>query len=968
MRKYSKIFLVFICLTTLFFTFNLNFKLSKASTNVTKNTLKEALEGLNGNNSLNVQSNEEIEEDAVVRVIIQLEEKASLDNNKSEEEVISGQEHIIKKIEGLTNSKVVLRFGYLVNGFSIDMKRSLIDEVRNISGVKSVEEVIEKEVSQTFAKDIINATTTWEEYGYKGEGLVISIIDTGLDYTHKDFQNIDSSKIKLSEEKVNSIISNDIQRGKYYSNKVPFGYDYGNLQEGIIGSNVHGTHVSGIAGANGSDEEEEVYKAIKGVAPEAQLLAMKASFEAEDGNSYFIDDAVILAIEDSVKLGADIINMSFGARCDYREEGDLLKEAIEKATDLGVICVNAAGNDGRSFENYFMKDNLINDTSTINNPSNSLFTVANMESDKIICKNYENGEIEVEDNYYAREINYYSSWGPNVDLELKPEITAPGGNIYSTSFNNEYELMGGTSMASPNISGGLALIIQGLRENNINLSGRELVTFLKNTCMNTSEPLINKNTNIIYSPRQQGAGVMNIKNAIKNTVIATDDNGKASLALKSIGNTTSFNINLKNYSSEDKTYNLEDVKLYTEKLINNESIETEIEGAYITFDKTSVKVSGNSTEVIKGILTIPEDFKLQSYVEGYIKLSAQDEEDISISIPLLAFYGDWSSELIVDNSIYSGKSLTNGTAILQENYDYSKKYCGAYIDENTGEIKINLKELAFSPNEDGSKDYIIINTFNLRNSKLMEYSMVNNNTNEEHIITSMKNIRKDSCMYWDNSNISGSALYFSGYIFNENYDMYRLQDGDYTIKIKAYSYVDGKEPQITEMPLIVDTVCPTGEVLSLDKVNENSNEYEVIWNASDELSGLINNAVIAINGEEIYSFEDIKESNGEYKEVINYEGEVDSISLAMSDYAGNILYKDYSVTGQVPKEDIGSDTPVQQATKTPVSNISGTSSNKVITAKVSNTGDNNNSINFILIMISSLVIIKLCLSKKDKIS
>ena len=968
MRKYSKIILVFICLTTLVFTFNLNLTFSKASTNVTKNTMKEALEGLNNNNSLNIQSNEELEEDEVVRVIIQLEEKPSLENNKSEEEVISGQEQIIKKIESLTHSKVVLRFGYLVNGFSIDMKRSLINEVKNINGVKSVEEVVEKGVLETFAKDIINATTTWEDYGYKGEGLVISIIDTGLDYTHKDFQNIDSSKIKLNEEKVNNIISSDIQRGKYYSDKVPFGYDYGNLCDSIIGSNVHGTHVSGIVGANGINEEEKVYKAIKGVAPEAQLLAMKASFEAEDGNSYFIDDAVILAIEDSVKLGADIINMSFGAKCDYREEGDLLKEAIEKATDLGVICVNAAGNDRRSFENYFMKGNIINDTSTINNPSNSLFTVANMESDKIIYKNYESGEVEIEDNYYARQINYSSSWGPNVDLEIKPEITAPGGSIYSTSFNNGYELMSGTSMACPNVSGGVALIIQSLRENNINLSGRELVSYLKNTCMNTAEPLINKNTNIIYSPRQQGAGVMNIKKAIKNNVIASDDNGKASLSLKSVGNKTSFNINLKNYSNEDKVYNLEDVKLYTEKLINNETVETEIEGAFITFDKTTVKVSANSTEVIKCVLNIPEDFKLQSYVEGYIKLNSADENTVSISIPLLAFYGDWSSELIVDNSIYSGKSLTNGTAILQESYDYSKRYCGAYIDEETGEVKINLKELAFSPNEDGSKDYIIINTFNLRNSKLMEYVMVNNNTNEEHVITSMKNIRKDSYIYWDNSNISGSALYFNGYIFNENYNMYRLQDGDYTVKIKAYSYVDGKEPQITEMPLIIDTVCPDVEILSLEKVNKNSNEYEIKWNGSDELSGLINNAVIAINNEEIYSFKDIKDNNGEYKEVINYDGEVNNISLAMSDYAGNILYKDYYVVGQEPKKDIATNTPVEQATKTPVYNISGTSGNKVIKAKSTNTGDNNNIIGYILIMIVSLVIIKICLNKKDKTS
>lgn len=129
----------------------------------------------------------------------------------------------------------------------------------------------------------------------------------------------------------------------------------------------------------------------------------------------------------------------------------------------------------------------------------------------------------------------FSSWGPSPDLELKPEITAPGGNIKSTVYNDSYETESGTSMASPNVAGGCALILQSLKHKNIDYSQDiNKVDIIKCLMMNTAKVLTNSSTGVIYSPRQQGAGLMQLEKAVNNNVIVTDDRKKPYIALKNI--------------------------------------------------------------------------------------------------------------------------------------------------------------------------------------------------------------------------------------------------------------------------------------------------------------------------------------------------------------------------------------------------------------------------------------------------
>ena len=107
--------------------------------------------------------------------------------------------------------------------------------------------------------------------------------------------------------------------GKYYTDKVPFGFSY--VDEDDINNRqvTHGLHVSGIVAANGDEENG----GMTGVAPDAQLFAMQVFGSTGSG----FNDDIIRAVEDSVKLGADILNLSLGGTAGFYSDADYLQKA-----------------------------------------------------------------------------------------------------------------------------------------------------------------------------------------------------------------------------------------------------------------------------------------------------------------------------------------------------------------------------------------------------------------------------------------------------------------------------------------------------------------------------------------------------------------------------------------------------------------------------------------------------------------
>ena len=122
--------------------------------------------------------------------------------------------------------------------------------------------------------------------------------------------------------------------------------------------------------------------------------------------------------------------------------------------------------------------------------------------------------------YYT--MSPFSSWGVPGSLEMKPEITAPGGDIYSVAGavpgviygHNNYELMSGTSMAAPQVAGMAAVLAQYIRENELDTkTGLDARTLAQSLLMSTAEPILDGNTGYYYPVLQQGAGLANVGNA-----------------------------------------------------------------------------------------------------------------------------------------------------------------------------------------------------------------------------------------------------------------------------------------------------------------------------------------------------------------------------------------------------------------------------------------------------------------------
>ncbi|MGN1116050.1 MAG: S8 family serine peptidase [Candidatus Ornithomonoglobus sp.] len=240
-------------------------------------------------------------------------------------------------------------YSQLFSGFTITARRGDIDKLLSLDGVVNVSEdgllyVIEDEPSD--GADVMEIQTNT---AYSGKGTAIAIIDSGFELSHP-YLNADIEDSKYSQSDIETAISGTLsERGKYYSKKIPFTYDYyeKSSEDSAIGSNnQHGTHVAGIAaGKNGVIANGDI---INGAAPEAQLVLMACS--NADGSIPF--SSVMAALNDAAALNVDAINMSIGLQyVDVRASSyaNGVLKSVAAARSAGIpVCVSS-GNEARGF-------------------------------------------------------------------------------------------------------------------------------------------------------------------------------------------------------------------------------------------------------------------------------------------------------------------------------------------------------------------------------------------------------------------------------------------------------------------------------------------------------------------------------------------------------------------------------------------------------------------------------------------
>ncbi len=213
----------------------------------------------------------------------------------------------------------------------------------------------------------------------------------------------------------------------------------------------HGTHVAGIIAADRSNDI-----GINGVSSNARIMAIRA---VPDGDEY--DKDIALAIRYAVDNGAKVINTSFGKY--FSTNPEWVREAIQYAAENDVLIVNAAGNEGINLDEKMVYPND-------QTPENATEIADNFLT--VGALNYEYGSGLV-----ANFSNYGKS---NVD------VFAPGTKIWSTTPNDEYEYLQGTSMAAPAVSG-IAAIIRGYYPN---LSAGQVKQIIMDSGLTTNSSVI----------------------------------------------------------------------------------------------------------------------------------------------------------------------------------------------------------------------------------------------------------------------------------------------------------------------------------------------------------------------------------------------------------------------------------------------------------------------------------------------
>lgn len=273
--------------------------------------------------------------------------------------------------------------------------------------------------------------------GYSGRGVRIALLDTGV-AMHKELEG-----------------------------RVVFFQDYVNNKPGMYDDNGHGTHIAGI-----------ICGGECGMAPGAELLVFKILDQNGNGKTQDAIQALQWILEYHREYQIRILNFSMG----YLPNASIklqqkLMDLLEELWDAGVVVVTAAGNAG---------------------PGENTITVPGI-SRKVITVGIYEGENELRAKSVGK---VYSSQGPTSCCIVKPEILAPGSEILSLSHvNHQYTRKSGTSMATPVVSGAIALAL----EKRTNLLPVELKLFLYDTVKRMPE----------IGKKNRAWGVLDVDNLIK---------------------------------------------------------------------------------------------------------------------------------------------------------------------------------------------------------------------------------------------------------------------------------------------------------------------------------------------------------------------------------------------------------------------------------------------------------------------
>ena len=428
----------------------------------------------------------------------------------------------------------------------------------------------------------------------------------------------------------------------------------------------------------------------------------------------------------------------------------------------------------------------------------------------------------------------FSSWGVTPDLRLKPEVSAPGGNIYSSVPGGTYEFMSGTSMATPQMAGVSAVVLQRVQSDPLfaSMSAREKVDVVQNLIMGTAAPIVDplQDTGAYYSPRKQGAGLVDAlaatTSSVYPTVVGAPEQSRPKADLGDGTKGWHFDVTLHNLSGVEATYELSSQALsenVADGFFTGSATNWQGKGVAVTYSGAASASGAGATVTVPagGEATVGVDVapgaEFASYVadntpsgtflDGFVRFSSRTASQPDLAVPYLGFYGDWGKPAIFDALASDGGAHTfasgiyNGTTGQQLGYNPLVK-----AGDRTGAPKADRYVLSRSE-ASGAPTVLAPRTGTLRSVHTLN-TVYANAAGQTVASFATHQAWKSGVnpgtgkMTWVEDGHEPTTLDLRSDAFKD------LPDGDYTLKLSAHNDGPSQAEQSISYRFSVDTAGP----------------------------------------------------------------------------------------------------------------------------------------------------------------
>lgn len=342
-----------------------------------------------------------------------------------------------------------------VESIDFDEIRNLLEkEVKPSEKSSSAAELVSPEGGKEITTNVtkVQADQVWAQ-GYTGQGVLVSVIDTGVNYNHVDLKD------------------HMWDGGTAYPNH---GYDFVNTDNDPMDDHGHGTHCSGTVAGDGTGASKT------GAAPDATIMALKI-LNSDGGGT---ESGVWQAIQFAIDHQADVFSMSIGWQPSYNPDRKTWRNTMNNALAAGVIAVVAAANSGSDANSSYTPTSpnpntggsavpwnvgtpgdcpppWLHPDQTLTGGLSAVLSVGASNLNETIASFSSRGPVPWNERVVDyTDYAYTAGSTTNIGL-IRPDVVAPGVDIKSclNTSNTGYQTMSGTSMATPLTAGVVALMI-----------------------------------------------------------------------------------------------------------------------------------------------------------------------------------------------------------------------------------------------------------------------------------------------------------------------------------------------------------------------------------------------------------------------------------------------------------------------------------------------------------------------------